>query len=648
MSRFSSFFGELINRGAGSGAYGQPWTVPMLAEHLNRKGFVVTATTLYRWQNGDVHPRRGMLRDVVLAWELEDADIDRLWEVHRAGIKVKAPGQRGNSSAELDERLSCPLKQHTSSLQYNKVGTAKKHGSNQIDSIPIVLAVLPFRSRAEGFFDRFVSFGLCEEIIVRLSKLSSIRVVSLESVLGMDRSTNSIDTIGTRLGVTLVVSGHVQERSESIQIYQSLIDVASGHVMWGDVVSIDVGHLTKVSELVAEHIQGALKQIIGIETPKVKTVGTSAHDPKAYEFLLRAVGLIMSAKKDDLPVAYGLLQQAIALDSTCAPAYAWLGYLRWYRYFRFWESSFESLDQALVDADRALAIDGDCTAARFTKVRVYWDLGKHWEAVEEGALAITSAPYLVDSILAFARALHNAGVAEMALPWTKNALAYDPANSAARKLLLWNHLMLGHFNEVTQISSSFLQLNPLDANTAWAISLSHLLAGDFESAEAMAREGLAISRTDASLWVLLGYIRSEARGLTEARAVWLEGSAIVGAHVVQFSSHWRARAWLAILLGASQSPAWQTEVRAISLGAPRNGYLEYRVACAAAAAEENEAALRWLRSAIEYGFCSIQLMRQEQVLFWRSASTSKAYEEITTELQARIDVTKARYLAISP
>ena len=81
-------FSELLDRGAGLDRFGQPWSVPRLNEHLNRDGLVVTAATLYRWQNAEVHPRRGMLRDVVSAWGLNDEDTALLWQAHRAGPKA--------------------------------------------------------------------------------------------------------------------------------------------------------------------------------------------------------------------------------------------------------------------------------------------------------------------------------------------------------------------------------------------------------------------------------------------------------------------------------------------------------------------------------------------------------------------------------
>ena len=148
--------------------------------------------------------------------------------------------------------------------------------------------------------------------------------------------------------------------------------------------------------------------------------------------------------------------------------------------------------------------------------------------------------------------------------------------------------------------------------------------------------------------MLLGYIQTEANERTDALDVWAEGSAIVKAHIVQFNSHWRARAWLAILLGASQSPDWELEVSAIAQGAPGNGYLEYRSACAAAAAGADAIALSLLRASIGHGFRSIQLMRKEQALFWKGTSGSEAYEEIAEGLQKQVDETKSRYCTILP
>lgn len=83
MSLFSAVFRELLDRGVGRQSGKQPWSVPKLTEHINRHKSIVTETTLYRWRSGSVHPHRGMLRDVIQAWDLGDSDKTVLWDAHR-------------------------------------------------------------------------------------------------------------------------------------------------------------------------------------------------------------------------------------------------------------------------------------------------------------------------------------------------------------------------------------------------------------------------------------------------------------------------------------------------------------------------------------------------------------------------------------
>lgn len=367
----------------------------------------------------------------------------------------------------------------------------------------------------------------------------------------------------------------------------------------------------------------------------------------APRLVQRAVGLLHTNAEPDLVTALALLRRAQQLDPQLAGAHAWIAYGLWRRYFAGWDASSVTLTNALRHAAVALDLDDRCEAARMALVRIYWDLGLHERAIAEGVAALQDRPDSTEAALAVARALNNAGLADVALPITQQVLDRDPTNTAARKLLVWNHLMVGDAERAIAAARSFWPSGELDSNTAWAVTMALWSASDLTRAVPTAEAALARDDVNFTLWLLLGYIHRASGDESLARKVWRQGLAVLQRRQPPGHKNYRAAAWIANLAAACGDRERATHMsRAIQHAEPTNAYVTYRLAHIAGEQGQDEDALALLTRAVDGGFLSVQLLRHEQSCGLAALVARPDYEAVGADLQRRVDDVRNKYLPL--
>ena len=366
---------------------------------------------------------------------------------------------------------------------------------------------------------------------------------------------------------------------------------------------------------------------------------------RAYELYLRGQGLLATNDKQRIEAAATLLGRALDVDPRFARAQAARGYARWRQYFSGW-SELSTLERALGDVDAALRLDPDSVGAHTTLIRICWDMGWHERALEIGRSIHEKNPGSLDAALAFARALNNGGMAEMALPLTLAVLQVDPTNPTALKLLIWNHLMVGDYASVLKAASLYLPTHPRDSNTRWAIALAQLGSGDFNAAIHTARDAVAADPDAVTVWNLLGYLHRLGGDEAAAHNAWSMGIEHVSARRERGNHHnLRVQSWLAnVEACVGNAERARAKIARLTDAEPHNGYLKYRLTHVLAELGDAEAAIRTLREAIQDGFLSVQLLRHEERLGISSLVGLAEYRQVRLALQQNVERVKKKYV----
>ncbi|MGH3914101.1 MAG: tetratricopeptide repeat protein [Pseudonocardiaceae bacterium] len=372
---------------------------------------------------------------------------------------------------------------------------------------------------------------------------------------------------------------------------------------------------------------------------------TPAGAERANELYLRGQGLLTTNEKQRIEAATNLLDRALDIDPFFTRAQSARGYARWRQYFSGWDTEPSALERALGDVNTALWLDPDSIGAHTTLIRICWDMGWHERALEIGKAIHEKNPDSLDATLAFARALNNGGMAEVALPLTLTVLQVDPTNPTALKLLIWNHLMIGDYHSALETACLYLPTYPKDSNTRWAVALAHLDNGDVYTAIHTAQDAVAVDPDDVTAGNLLGYLHRLNGDGVAAQDAWSVVIEHIAARVEKgHRPNLRVQSWLANVeacLGRTERA--RAKIDRLTEAEPHNGYLKYRLTHVLAELGDTEAAIRSLREAIQDGFLSAQLLLHEEHLGISSLIDLAEYGQVKFALQQNVERTKGKY-----
>src|SRR5262249_9389333 len=101
--------------------------------------------------------------------------------------------------------------------------------ASEIDS----LAVTPFTNAAGDAQTDYLSDGMTESLIDSLAHLPQLKVKSRHSVFRYKGKEIDVQKIGRDLGVSVLVTGRVVPRGDTIDVRAELVNVRDGTVVWG-------------------------------------------------------------------------------------------------------------------------------------------------------------------------------------------------------------------------------------------------------------------------------------------------------------------------------------------------------------------------------------------------------------------------------
>jgi TolB-like protein/Flp pilus assembly protein TadD len=505
---------------------------------------------------------------------------------------------------------------------------------------PLTLAVLPFRHSAHALDEELVE-GFADDIVGRLARVAGLDVISTTTSRGWLLEPDPLAAARDKAGVHLVITGTIRKLGDALHVTTRLEETTTHATQWAADFEFEVADLLAAQSRVADAVVEVLNPPHGGGTLALR--GGDTGDSEAYELYVRGRALAARNSEADVDVALDLLKRALAIDGSFANAHASLGYALWRQYFSGWAGT-EALDEALGAVQCALQLDPQSAEARLTKIRIFWDIGWHEEALHEGQIAVTANAQSRVGRLAFARALNNAGLADLALPLTRSVLISEPREVTARKLLIWNLLMTGNAEEAVAEGRAYLALNRSDANTSWAVAGALLAQGRPEEAADICSQGLRADPTDVTLWLLKGYVLRIAGAAERAEQTWDEGAATVAARLRQVRENERVSAFLANIYAAlGNAAAARDAVSRVEKSKPASGYLAYRCAAALAELRDVDGALTRLQAAIDNGFLSVQLLRFEEHFGLATLRRTLLYARRTEALERKVETLRAQY-----
>ena len=331
---------------------------------------------------------------------------------------------------------------------------ARRGGS--VDS----LAVLPFTSVGPDPETEYLSDGITENLIERLSRVPDLKVIARSSVFHYKGRDVDPGQVGKELGVRAVMIGRVVPRGDGVSISVELVDVRDSSHLWGEQYNRKLADVSSVQEEIAREISDKLSRRLTGEA-RERIARRSTDSIEAYRLYLR--GRYEWNKRTDEAVKRGIeyFEQAIEKDPGYALAYAGLADAYNILGYRRYLPPKDAWLRGKSAANKALAIDESLAEAHvslaFAAFNYDWDFET---AGREFRRALELNPNY-----AHGRHWHSHFLTAMrrqdeSLAESQKAMELDPLDGAINAHLGWHHFMARHYDVVVEQCRKVIETDP--------------------------------------------------------------------------------------------------------------------------------------------------------------------------------------------
>ncbi|HEV8593516.1 MAG TPA: serine/threonine-protein kinase, partial [Pyrinomonadaceae bacterium] len=145
------------------------------------------------------------------------------------------------------------------------------HAANTEKAVGSV-AVLPFENKNGDVDSEYLSDGLADTLIYRLSQLPNLKVTPRSLVYRYKGKETDPSAIGKELNVDAIMSGRILQRGDQLSISVELVDVRYNKLIWGEQYDRKLSELLATQRDIAKEIVDNLKlTMAGGEAPSAIT-----------------------------------------------------------------------------------------------------------------------------------------------------------------------------------------------------------------------------------------------------------------------------------------------------------------------------------------------------------------------------------------
>jgi len=184
------------------------------------------------------------------------------------------------------------------------------------------IAVLPFQNRSTEADTEYLSDGLAESLIYRLSQLPNLRVSPTSSVFRYKGKEVDPIKVGHELGVDAVLSGRIVQRGDNLTISAELVDVRYNKLLWGEQYDRKMSELLQTQREIAREIVDKLKVKVSGQEKGLAKHYTESNE--AYQLYLKGRFYWNKRTGEAIKKSIEYFNQAIEKDPSFALAYAGL------------------------------------------------------------------------------------------------------------------------------------------------------------------------------------------------------------------------------------------------------------------------------------------------------------------------------------
>jgi tetratricopeptide (TPR) repeat protein len=274
-----------------------------------------------------------------------------------------------------------------------------------------------------------------------------------------DSPTIDLQEAGRAMHVTDVVTGHYLKEGDQLQITLEAVDVADNRTLWRDTMTVAAPDMIAMRNQITAKVRQGLVPALGAGVDS----GDAATRPKneeAYDLYLRSIAL----PHDPLPNkdAITMLERAVGLDPTYAPAWAYLG-VRYHYDGAYATGGGAMLERSDAALERAISLDPNYILAAAWLITNRVEEDRLAQAYQDAKALVERHPENSQAHFALAYVLRYGGAIEESAHECDTALSLDSGNFMLRSCSV-TFDQLGNYAR----AMDFIEL---DAGSLWASNL---------------------------------------------------------------------------------------------------------------------------------------------------------------------------------
>jgi serine/threonine protein kinase/Tfp pilus assembly protein PilF len=355
--------------------------------------------------------------------------------------------------------------------------TSSRHAS--INSI----AVLPFSNDSGDPNAEYLSDGITEGVIDRLSGLPNLKVISRTSAFRYKHGDIDAQKIAKELGVEALVTGRVVERGEDVSVSTELVDAREDKQLWGEQYSRKIANIPSLQQEIATAVSAHLRVPLTREE-KNRVARASTGNADAYRLYLKGCFFAHQNSTEGIKRSIEYFQQAIDKDQNYALAYANLADA--YNLLGSFFASMppgETLPKAKTAALKALQLDNSLAEAHVALglAELYddWD----WTSADrELKRAIELNPNSSISHRRYGEVLFVVGRFDESIAEYERAIELDPVSGGAIGDLAYLLLVLHRYEKSIAYWQKALELDASNSINRGGLALALAQQGLYEQA----------------------------------------------------------------------------------------------------------------------------------------------------------------------
>jgi TolB-like protein/Tfp pilus assembly protein PilF len=355
------------------------------------------------------------------------------------------------------------------------------------------IAVLPFQNRNSDADTEYLSDGLAESLIYRLSQIPELKVAPRSSAFRYKGQDVDAEKVGGDLGVDAVMSGRLVQHGDNLIISIDLVDVRNKKTLWGEQFERKMTDILATQREIAAAIADKLQlRLSGNDSKGITKQYTT--DNEAYQLYLKgrfywnkrtdenlkkAIELLKSATEKDpnfalayaaladcyvvlptygtarsnevMPIAKAFAEKSIQLDPTLAEPHASLGLITW---FLEWDK-----DKAEAEFLRAIELNPNYATTHQWYQRFLRAMNRGDEAYKEINRAVEIEPLSLIFINNIAEMQVERGETDAAVETCHRMAEMDPNFWATQQTLVFAYTKQGRYQDALTAAQKGLELS---------------------------------------------------------------------------------------------------------------------------------------------------------------------------------------------